>query len=161
MAAELLVLVGAPGSGKSTYAGALDGYRIISAEGIREAITGDRDDMSQEEEVWEYVIMGAEASLRAGENVVVDAPNTTRDERARLVELAEEHGAKATCVVFWMDEASCLTNLRNRARKDSGRVDSMEEDRVRQMVRNLERWPPRPDEGFAEVTEKGRRTGAK
>jgi len=152
----LLVLVGAPGSGKSHYADSLEGWRIIAAEKIREAVAGDRDDMSREDEVWELALEGIEASLRAGEKVVFDATNTTKEDRASLIDLAEENGAQAVCAVFWADEATCLVNLRHRARRDDGAV-AIDEDDVRQMVRNLERWPPRQDEGFTEVIEMGRR----
>jgi predicted kinase len=84
------------------------------------------------------------AELAAGHDVVVDNTNPTREDRASLVALAQEHGATVRAVYVGTPVATCLA--RNAAREGRTRVP------VAGVLGTLSRLvPPTPDEGFERV----------
>jgi len=86
---NFLLLMGIPGSGKSTFARRMisDGapYTIISSDDVRKQLWGDINDQSRNGEVWEVVLRQATAALRARVNVILDATNTNTEKRRRFM----------------------------------------------------------------------------
>ena len=132
---QLVVLVGIPGSGKSTF------YRAVLAA---TCVLVSKDTMRnvREREARQRRLL--DEALRIGASVVVHNTNLTRTVRAPLVELARAHGAASRVYYFPPDLEAAL--VRNAARTGPAVVP---EGIVRQMHRLLE--PPDPDEGFDEV----------
>jgi predicted kinase len=138
----LIVLVGPPGSGKTTWARRNGrGMVHVSQDGLIDAITPDGFD-----HVYGPIYRKAEdavarAALQAGHTVVVDRTNRTRAHRQRWLQIAREARRPAVAVVMTTCAALCCE--RN-AKRDPGR--RLSEERMERMLAALE--PVRPDEGF-------------
>ena len=76
--AEVIFLVGLPGSGKSTYAGYLakSGYKVFSSDAFREA-TG----ITNSAVVFKNLCRSIKQAVRDGHDCVLDATNLVADKR--------------------------------------------------------------------------------
>lgn len=141
----LVVLVGAPGAGKSTWAQRNGrGAVLIGQDELIDAITPDGF-----EHEYRPVYAAAEdaiarAALREGHTVIVDRTNRTRAHRERWLRIAREAECPAAAVVMATLPEVC--RIRNRRRFGHRRVS---EERMERMLAALE--PVRADEGFAGV----------
>jgi len=143
----LVVLVGPPGSGKSTWAqrngrGAIH----VSQDGLIDVISPDGF-----EHVYRPVYAAAEdalarAALASGHTVIVDRTNRTREHRRRWLEIARESGCPALAVA--MTAPADLCRSRNRERDPKWRLS---EGRMERMLAALE--PVQLPEGFSAVFE--------
>lgn len=87
---DLIVMMGIPGSGKSTWAKQYvfrcdASFSIVSSDEIRKQVTGKLNDQSRNDEVWEVVVNQVQGALRSGRNVILDATNTSSDKRRKFV----------------------------------------------------------------------------
>ena len=141
----LVVLVGAPGSGKSTWASQNGRGAIhVSQDGLIDAISP-----GGFERVYRPVYTAAEeavarAALLAGHTVIVDRTNRTREHRRRWLAVAREARCPAIAVVMTASAEVC--RLRNRARTPPRRLS---EERMERMLAAFE--PVAPAEGFEAV----------
>lgn len=108
----LTVLMGAPGSGKTTWATAnAPGQVLCSTDRLR------TDRGLTEAGVVAYISAlqsKAERSLAAGQSVVVDACNVRRTERSRWLGVARKHRAVARLVVLHAPMQTLLDVQRDR-----------------------------------------------
>jgi predicted kinase len=132
MAAECVILIGLPASGKTTF------YRERFAE-THSHVSKDllrnnrRSDRRQEELIAE--------SLAKGRSVVVDNTNATVEVRAPLMALARTHGATVVGYYFATEAADALR--RNRTRQGRERVPDVAIFAIRKRLE-----PPSLGEGF-------------
>ena len=132
---ELIVFVGLPGSGKSTY------YRSHFAA-THAHVSKDlmpnarRRDDRQEREI--------DTALGEGKSVVVDNTNPSPELRAPLIALGRRHGARIVAVYFDADVRTAI--MRNRQRQGRGRVPD-----VAIFATKKKLVPPTTAEGFDEV----------
>ena len=143
----LVVLVGPPGSGKSTWArnngrGAIH----VSQDGLIDAISPDGF-----EHVYRPIYAAAEdavarAALESGHTVIVDRTNRTREHRQRWLHIARDANCSAVAVV--MSASASLCRSRNRERAPERRLS---EERMERMLASLEEV--RPAEGFRAIFE--------
>jgi predicted kinase len=112
------MLVGLPGSGKSTYVKDMaDGFTIISSDAIREELYGDVADQSHNKEVFDAVRDRTKTLLREEKSVILDATNITMKRRmAFLNELANIQCFKI-CWFFVTPYEKCLFRNSQRDRK--------------------------------------------
>src|SRR5580658_8364954 len=104
----LIVLVGPPGSGKTTWARRnVDGVVHVSQDGLIDAVTPGGFDHAYRPLYREAEDAVARAALRAGHTVVVDRTNRTRAHRQRWLQIAREHACPAIAVVMATPEAIC------------------------------------------------------
>jgi protein phosphatase len=143
----LVVLVGASGSGKSTWAaGRFRPDAVLSSDAFRALVSGDASDQSASDEAFRalHVILGAR--LRRGLLTVVDATNLTSPARRSLLARARAAGRPSMAVVFDVPLEVCLA--RN-ARRPGRRVP---ETVVRRQCRQLAgAMAGLADEGFDEI----------
>ena len=145
---SLVVLVGAAGSGKSTFAARwFAPSEVLSSDAFREILTGDAADQRATKTAFSIIHREVTKRLAAGRTVVVDATNIEASARRQLLARAQFANVPGIAVVFALPRDVVLG--RNAARP--GRVVDPEI-----VARHLERLeailPTIADEGFAGVT---------
>ena len=139
---RLIVLVGLPGSGKSTWV-ANQRLTALSSDHLRELLLDDATAQSANAEVFRYLRALVRSRLRLGrEMTVVDATNLTRNERKVWVRIAGEFGAEAEAVWFDVPLEECKRRNQERSRV----VPDEAMDRLAKKF-----TPPELSEGFARV----------
>jgi len=114
---SLTVLIGAAGSGKSTFAAShFAPAEILSSDAFRTAIAGDPTDQSVTGAAFTALHAALERRLRAGRLTVVDATNLMPSARRTLVGRARAAGIPAVAVVLDLPPDVVLS--RNAARLD-------------------------------------------
>ena len=136
------MLVGLPGSGKSTYLDRL-GITPISSDAIRQLLTDDPTDQTIHGRVFTTIRYLVRQRLAIGRPVTyVDATHLTRCERRPYIKIAQWHGCSVEALFFDVPLQVCLE--RNR-----GRDRIVPEEAMRKMAGKL--MPPSVDEGFSGV----------
>ncbi|MCL2581000.1 MAG: AAA family ATPase [Streptosporangiales bacterium] len=112
----LVVMMGAAGSGKSTLAAqaATAGPQVLSLDALRLAVSDDESDQSATADAVALLHALAEARLRRGLTVIVDATNAEASARQPLLALAARHGVPSVAAVMMAGVQACLE--RNAAR---------------------------------------------
>jgi predicted kinase len=87
---KFMMLVGVPGSGKSTWAEKFvfrcdASFTIVSSDAIRKQVTGSVNDQSRNVEVWDVILNQCQGLLANGRNVILDATNTNTEKRRQFV----------------------------------------------------------------------------
>ena len=144
---SLVVLVGASGSGKSTFAAAhFKPTEVISSDYCRGLVADDENDQAATADAFEVLHYIAGKRLAAGRLTVVDATSVQAESRKPLVDLAREHDVLPVVIVFDLPEAVCAARNAARPDRDFGaHVIRRQHAALRKSVRNLER------EGFRHV----------
>lgn len=140
---RLYVLVGLPGSGKSTW---LERNRkpSLSSDALRALLSGDESNQRINGLVFATLRTLVRARLEAGcEETWIDSTALSRRERRCWIRLAEMHGCPVEAVFF--DTPAELCRVRNASRERKVPTDALE-----RMAGRLS--PPSLDEGFDRVT---------
>ena len=97
----LTVLMGVPGSGKSTWLKHLVLRTVvINPDTIREELTGDPNNQDRNSEVFAAAHARTQAVLMRGDDIVFDATNVKESARASLLKIAHDAGSFTALVVF-------------------------------------------------------------
>ena len=113
----LVLLVGASGSGKSTFAHRhFAATEVISSDAARGMVSDDPNSQAATRDAFELVEFIARKRLARRRLTVVDATNVRPEDRANFVRLAREHHALAVAIVLDLPERLCQD--RNTARPD-------------------------------------------
>jgi len=140
---RIIILVGLPGSGKSTYLERL-GVTALSSDLIRQLLADDATDQTIHGRVFNTLRYLVRQRLAIGRQVTyVDATHLTPDERRPYIKIAQSYGCEAEALFFDVPLEVCLDRNRGRARV-------VPEEAVRAMAAKL--VPPSVDEGFSRVT---------
>jgi protein phosphatase len=144
---SLVVLIGASGSGKSTFASRhFKSTEVVSSDACRALVSDDENDVGATKDAFEVLHFIAGKRLAAGNLTVVDATNVQREARRPLVELARAHHVLPVAIVLDLPERICL--MRNAVRPDRNfgpHVVRQQRSQLRRSIGNLER------EGFRRV----------
>lgn len=144
---SLVVLVGASGSGKSTFAATHFGpFETLSSDFFRGLVSNDENDQSATRAAFEALHVVAAKRLDAGLLTVVDATNVQAESRRSLIALAREHDVLPVAVVLDVPQSVCVE--RNAARHDrtfGAAVVTRQHDQLRRSLRHLGK------EGFRRV----------
>ncbi len=114
---SLVVLVGASGSGKSTFARRhFRATEIVSSDWCRGAVCDDETNQAASRDAFDLLGFIAAKRLAAGRLTIIDATNVQADARKPLVALARQLHCLPVAIVLNVSERTCLE--RNRARPD-------------------------------------------
>ncbi|MEU3096814.1 polynucleotide kinase-phosphatase [Streptomyces sp. NPDC006967] len=145
---SLVVLIGASGSGKSTFARRhFKSTEVISSDFCRGLVADDENDQSASRDAFDVLHYIAGKRLAAGRRTVVDATSVQQDARRQLIDLARQYDVLPIAIVLDVPEQVCAE--RNAARADRAdmprRVIQRHTRELRRSLRHLER------EGFRKV----------
>lgn len=117
-AGPLIVLVGAPGSGKSTWAARhFPKQDIVSLDDLRGVVCGDPGNQDATEPAVTMLHTVVAWRMKHGVRTVVDATNAVANDRYRLTELAAYYNRYRYAVIFNVPAGVCL--IRNQARESN------------------------------------------
>ncbi|MFF1692934.1 polynucleotide kinase-phosphatase [Streptomyces sp. NPDC058257] len=145
---SLVVLVGATGSGKSTFGRKhFKPTEVISSDFCRGLVADDENDQGASGDAFDVLRYIAGKRLGAGRRTVVDATNVQSESRKQLIALAREHDVLPIAIVLDVSEEVCAA--RNAERDDRAgmprRVIQRHQRELRRSLKHLER------EGFRKV----------
>lgn len=144
-APRLIILVGLPGSGKSTFArrmvNTIPNIEWISSDQIRKELYGDEACQANPERVFELMQQRTVDLLNEGYSVIYDATSVTRKSRAGILDKCPKHVQKQ-CVIVWAPIDICIE-------RDKLRDRSVGEKVIDKMLRRFE--APFYDEGFTRI----------
>jgi predicted kinase len=140
---KLIITVGLPGSGKSTYLARL-GVNAISSDEVRRLIADDPHDQTINARIFSAVRYLIRQRIAAGRTVTyVDATHLEPWERRPYVNLAQRYGCTLEALFFDVPIEICIARNQTRER-------IVPEEAIRKMAERM--IPPSQDEGFTEVT---------
>jgi len=144
---SLVVLIGASGSGKSTFA--LQHFRsteVLSSDFCRGLVSDDENNQSVSGDAFEVLYLIAAKRLAAGRLTVIDATNVQPEDRKKLLILAREYHCFSVAIALNLPEQVCHERNQQRSNRQFGRhVVSRQTQLMKRSLRHLEK------EGFRYV----------
>ncbi|MFF0340400.1 polynucleotide kinase-phosphatase [Kribbella sp. NPDC004875] len=146
-ALSLVVLVGASGSGKSTFARRhFLPTEVISSDFCRGLVSDDENDQAATKDAFEVLHFIAGKRLAAGRLTVIDATNVQPEARKELVNLAREYDVLPVAIVLNPPERVCVERNEQRSDRQFGaKVVGRQRSQLKRGLRSLKR------EGFRTV----------
>jgi protein phosphatase len=144
---SLVTLIGASGSGKSTFARQhFLPTEIISSDTCRGLVSDDETNQDATQDAFEVLHYIAGKRLTRGQLTVIDATNTQPFDRQHLLRIAKEHHCLPVAIVLNLPEEICHDRNKNRSDRQFGQhVVKRHVQNIRRSLKGLER------EGFREV----------
>jgi len=140
--ARVTMMIGIPGSGKSTYAKKNLPGVYVSPDAIRKELYGDTSIQGNPAEVFGLVETRIRKAIRNGSDVVYDATNTTKFRSATVAEFREYGATEVNGVFMNTPYDVCMErNLNRDDRNEPVPVEVME-----RMYNALMENPPKVDE---------------
>jgi len=144
---SLVVLIGASGSGKSTFARRV--FRpteVISSDACRALVSDDENDQAATDDAFAILHAIAGKRLERRRLTVIDATNVQPEARKPLLDLARAWHALPVAIVLDVPEKVCRARNAGRAEREFGaHVIPMQVRQLRRSIRTLKR------EGFRYV----------
>lgn len=138
----LTLMIGYPGSGKSTFASVINDSIIISSDTIRKELYGDEAIQGDPSKVFDILYKKLDKELKSGTNVVLDATNICKKDRERAIKMAKNACRKVRAYVMDTPIAACVRRNDLRDRKVPDHVFD-------KMIKKYEE--PTLSEGFDEI----------
>jgi predicted kinase len=140
---KIVVLVGLPGSGKSTYI-ERQGAVGLSSDSIRKLLADDETDQTIHDRVFETLRYLLRQRLSLGRPVTfIDATSLTPEERRPYIGIGQSYGCELEAVFFDVPLEVCRVRNAQRHR-------IVPEDAMLKLAAKLK--PPTLEEGFHRVT---------
>ena len=138
---SLVILIGASGSGKSTFAHQhFKSTEILSSDFCRGLVSDDETDQSATSDAFEVLHFIAGKRLAAGKLTVIDATNVQPEARKTLQALAKQYHYLTAAIVLNIPAKIC--QKRNESREDrnfKSHVVRRQTDQLRRSLRSLKR----------------------
>ncbi|HAI69366.1 MAG TPA: polynucleotide kinase-phosphatase, partial [Gammaproteobacteria bacterium] len=145
---SLVILIGASGSGKSSFVQKhFKPTEILSSDYCRALVSDDESDQSVTQEAFEILHFIAAKRLATGKLTVIDATNVKSEDRKSLLALAREYHVLSAAIVFNLPERLCHERNQLRPNRQFGpHVVHQQRADLKRSLRYLKR------EGFKHVT---------
>ncbi len=144
---SLVTLIGASGSGKSTFARThFLPTEIISSDVCRGLVSDDQTNQAATQDAFDVLHYIGGKRLNRGQLTVIDATNTQPADRKHLIQLAREYHCLPIAIVLNLPEEVCRD--RNRARPDRQFGEHVVKRHVQNIRRSLKGLQK---EGFRQV----------
>ena len=148
MKGMLVVTVGLPGSGKTSWVDDFIGENqgkvidVISSDKIREEVFNDIEDQNHNGEVFDLMKRRTKESLSQGHIAIYEATNISSKRRRALLKELNKYYDKAICLFKYKRLSACQIDNEERDRE-------VPSDVIDRMYRNFE--IPHKNEGFDEI----------
>ncbi|MEH1844222.1 MAG: polynucleotide kinase-phosphatase [Nostoc sp.] len=144
---SLIVLIGASGSGKSTFARKhFQPFEVLSSDFCRGLVSNEENSQSATKDAFEVLRFIAEKRLAAGKLTVIDATNVQMEDRKPLLQMARQYHSFAIAIVLDLPEELCDERNQLRSNRQFGLyVVRRHTQMLRRSLRGLEK------EGFRYV----------
>lgn len=139
-------MIGISGSGKSTYANGLKtslNAQLVETDEIRQELTGDAEDQSQNGKVFEIARKRVNDYLAQGKNTIIDATSLTIRDRKDWIEIGKANNAEIRAYFIDTPVSICKSQNSKRKRKVPEWV-------IDKQVSKL--FSPTKSEGFDSIT---------
>ncbi|MDJ0752241.1 MAG: polynucleotide kinase-phosphatase [Ardenticatenaceae bacterium] len=138
---SLVVLIGASGSGKSTFAARhFLPTEIISSDTCRGWVSDDPNSQEATQDAFDILHAIAAKRLKNKKLTVIDATNVQAESRKSLVRLARDYHAQLAAIVLDLPERVCVARNRERPDRSFGRaVVARQRSQLRRSLRSLKR----------------------
>lgn len=117
--ADLVVMCGLPGAGKTTFAKMFakkNNYRYISIDNFYQAVFGNETEHYHKYQVWEILYKAVDLAIEDGVNVILDTNAPNPSDREILYERIGKKFAHRTIVYVENDPDTCKENNKHRNR---------------------------------------------
>ena len=114
---EFIMLVGLPGSGKSTFIKRYKEYKVHSSDDIREELTGDANRQDINNLVFKTLHNRVKEDLLNGQSVIYDATNVSRKRRKAFLQELNNIPCWKYCLLIATPFEVCLERNSQRDRK--------------------------------------------
>jgi protein phosphatase len=112
---SLVLLMGASGSGKSTFARRhFLPTAVLSSDFFRGMVCDDESNQRATKDAFEVLHFVLDKRLKAGRLTVVDATNVQRKARRALLRVAQQHEVSAAAIALNLSEAICYAHNQQR-----------------------------------------------
>lgn len=138
---KLIILCGIPGSGKTTYAEKNCYAFHLSSDAIRKELYGDENTQGNPAEVFALMQDRAIEALNNGYDVIYDATNITRKDRASIIAKCPKF-VKIECHIVWAPIEMCIE-------RDAARERTVGKEVIDRMLKRFQ--APYYDEGIDEI----------
>ncbi|MBD2242431.1 polynucleotide kinase-phosphatase [Nostoc sp. FACHB-888] len=144
---SLIVLIGASGSGKSTFAHQhFQPFEVLSSDFCRGLVSNEENNQSATKDAFEVLRFIADKRLAAGKLTVIDATNVQMEDRKPLLQMARQYHSFAIAIVLDLPEELCHERNQLRSNRQFGsHVVRRHTQMLRRSLRGLEK------EGFRYV----------
>ena len=147
---KVIVMIGAPGSGKSTFAKKLcqdnPNFKYLSSDALRAEFGSGEEDQSVTPIVFSTLKRRLDNYLRHNESVIVDATSINAKDRKDYINAAKQYNAKVIAYAFVCDKQTLLERNQKRG---AGGGRNVPEFVIQRMLDKYQQ--PTNQEGFDEV----------
>ena len=136
---SLVILIGASGCGKSTFARKhFKQTAILSSDHYRGVVSDDETNQGASKDAFEVLHYIAAKRLAAGKLTVIDATNVQPQDRQKLIQIAKQYHVFPIAIAFNLPEQICHERNAQRADRNFGpHVVKRHTQALRRSVKNL------------------------